>query len=162
MPLFSPEERAEKVLLAMGGEVDTRAASGRYVRSRDSRAGIRLWATTQQRYGQDLAGVQFYGRGRAEGERLAGLLERNGFVQRSPQAGQLTFAKPVGYTDDGGIDVASVAKVRDHIDLLISGASAPSAKPGSTSFRAFMLASPLADIDVPQAARAGAWREGAI
>lgn len=159
---ISPEERAAKVLIAMGGEPDTRAASGRYVRARDSRAGIRLWATTQQRYSQDFAGVQFYGRGRAEGERLAALLERNGFVRRTPQAGQLTFAKPVDYADDGGIDATSVAKVRDHIERLISGSSEPTARPVSNSFRDFMLASPLAEIDIPEISRSTEWRAGTV
>jgi hypothetical protein len=157
MKLQTPEERAVSVLSAMAAEPETRAASGRYVRARDSRPGVRLWATTQQRYQQDLVGIQFYGRGRGEGEALAPLLERHGFMQRTPQAGQLTFAKPVGYSSDGGIDRSTVAEVRKEIDTLLETPSASTAASRS-SFRDFMLASPLSDADLATPVRTGGWR----
>lgn len=161
MTQVSAEDRAISVLAAMGADPDTRAASGRYVRAKDSRAGVRLWATTHARYRQDLAGVQFYGRGRAEGERLATVFVRNGFVQRTPQAGQLTFAKPVDYADDGGIDAVSLARVRDQIERLVEGRDTPTASHAG-GFRAFMLASPLAEVDLPAPNRPAAWREGSL
>lgn len=160
MAHLSPQDRASRLLVAMGAEPDTQAASGRYVRARDSRTGVRLWASTQVRYRQDLAGVQFYGRGRAEGERLAAVLLRNGFIQRTPQAGQLTFAKPVDYADDGGIDAATVAQVRDQIERLVEGPKALEAPSKSSGFRAFMLASPLAEADLPDPIRSARWRDG--
>lgn len=160
--LQSAEDRAVAVLRAMDAEPATKAASGRYVRARDKRPGVRLWATTQQRYRQDLVGVQFYGRSRSEGEALAALLERNGFRQRTPQAGQLTFAKPVDYAADGRIDADAVAAVRQQIEGLINGA-APKAEPGvKRSFRDFMLASPLADVELPTVSRKAAWRESQV
>ena len=160
MQHLTPQDRALSLLKVMGAEPETRAASGRYVRAKDSRTGVRLWATTQTRYRQDLAGVQFYGRGRAEGECLAALFERNGFIQRTPQAGQLTFAKPVSYADDGGIDAASVAQVRDQIERLVEGRKSTEALSTPSGFRAFMLASPLAEANLQDPIRSAHWRDG--
>lgn len=160
--LQSAEDRAAAVLKAMDAEPASKAASGRYVRARDKRPGVRLWATTQQRYRQDLVGVQFYGRSREEGAALASLLERNGFQQRTPQAGQLTFAKPVDYAADGRIDAAAVAAVRRQIEGLINGAAPKTESGGPQSFRAFMLGSPLSGVELPAISREGGWREGQV
>jgi hypothetical protein len=158
----SAEDRAVAILKAMDAEPASKAASGRYVRARDKRPGVRLWATTQQRYHQDLVGVQFYGRSREEGEVLAPLLERNGFKQRTPQAGQLTFAKPVDYAADGRIDAAAVAAVRRQIEGLINGAASKAEPDAPQSFRAFMLGSPLSEVELPVTSRKGEWRESQV
>ena len=157
--LQSAEDRAVAILKAMDAEPATKAAGGRYVRARDKRPGVRLWATTQQRYRQDLVGIQFYGRSRNEGEALAPLLERNGFLQRTPQAGQLTFAKPVDYAADGRIDTAAVAAVRRQIEGLISGVPSKAESGRPQSFRAFMLGSPLSEVELPTISREVGWRE---
>ena len=155
------EARAESLLEAIRAPRATKAASGRYLRSAPIRTGIRYWATSQARYGQDLIGVQFFGRGMKEGERLSQTLERAGFLARTPQKSQLTYAKPIDYAAGGRIDRDAAMDVRRLIDQLLGAATPERAATASEStFRSFMLGSPLGEIDLPLADRKAAWRPG--
>ena len=158
MNLAEIETRAAALLAAIDAPKSTKAASGRYLRSSPIRRGIRYWATTQGRYERDLIGVQFFGQGVAEGEKLGKILERAGFLARTPQKSQLTYAKPVEYRPDGRIDETAVRRVRRQIDDLLDTDVARET-PGRTSFRAFMVKSPLADVELILPDRDGGWRK---
>lgn len=158
MNLVEIEARAAALLEVIEAPRSTKAASGRYLRSSPIRRGVRYWATTQGRYEQDLIGVQFFGLGVAEGKKLSNTLERAGFLARTPQKSQLTYAKPVEYRSDGRIDETAVRSVRRQIDELLGAQAAPET-PGRTSFRAFMAKSPLADIELILPDRDGGWRK---
>ncbi len=157
--MVSVEARALSVLATVDLQPATRAASGRYLRSIPVRPGVRFWATSQPRLGKDLLGVQFYGDdGRAEAERLRRRLEQAGFQARTPQTGQETFAKPAPFSADNGIDRAALRSVKRELDAIL--ASGQSRDAGRTrSFREFMLASPLADVELDLPSRDGSWRE---
>ncbi len=102
--------------------------------------------------------MQFFGQGVAEGEKLSKTLERAGFLARTPQKSQLTYAKPVEYRPDGRIDETAVRSARRQIDELLGTQGAPEPS-GRTSFRAFMAKSPLADIELILPDRDGGWRK---
>lgn len=158
--------RPGRILAAVELQAATRAASGRYLRSLPVRPGVRYWATSRQRFGEDHLGVQFYGDdGLDEARRLRGALERAGFKARAPQTGQETFAKPVGFAADGGVDEWALRSLRRELDAVLANTE-PSLSTGTpnvgdvaaTSFRDFMLASPLAEIAVELPARDDHWR----
>ena len=155
-------DRAVAVLGAAGEESAVPNPTRRYVHSRDHRRGVRVWATTTPRSRTDLVGLQFYGEGRNEGERLEPVLERLGFFAHSRQPRQLTFAKPVAFSPDGQIDRAAVLRIRQEIDSVLERPESLPSSARSPSFRAFMLASPLAEIDIPETDRAASWRDGAV
>jgi hypothetical protein len=153
-------ERAVAVLGAAGEKPAVPEPTRRYVHSRDRKRGVRVWATTTPRTRTDLVGLQFYGEGVGEGERLETALERLGFFAHSRQPRQLTFAKSVAFSPDGQIDRAAVSQVRKEIDSVLDQRHPVGAL--ATGFRAFMLASPLAEIDLPDPQRPAAWRGDAV
>ena len=156
--------RAERLLSVIGVQPASRAAGGRYLRSLPVRPGVRYWATSQPRFGEDYLGVQFYGEGRAFGRCLAADLERAGFKPRNPQSNQDTYAKAVRFDRAGGIDTPHLLVLRRELDAILrSGERADKAAETRThSFREFMLASPLADIDLDLPSRTKTWREGVV
>ena len=163
MPSVSAEERAGAVLEVLGVSSATRAASGRYQRSPPIAPGVRYWATSQPRLRQDFLGVQFYGEGATEAPRCAERLKSAGFQTRTPQTGQPTFAKPVAYAPAGGIDADAIRLVRRELDVILRNRSVSEngrAAEKPTSFRRFMLASPLADTELNLPGRTAGWRTG--
>lgn len=154
-------ERAVAVLGAAGEQPAVPEPTRRYVHSRDRKRGVRVWATTTPRTRTDLVGLQFYGEGVGEGERLETALGRLGFFAHSRQPRQLTFAKSVAFSPDGQIDRAAVSQVRREIDSVLDQRSAVDAAPAK-GFRQFMLASPLAEIDLPDPQRPAVWRGDAV
>jgi hypothetical protein len=152
-------QRARTVLTTLSIQPATSAASGRYLRSRPIRVGVRYWATSQPRYEQDAFGVQFFGEGVREAERLEARLVRAGFIQRTPQTNQRTFARPIPYGPGDTLDLEAARAARADLDAILSDA-ATLAAPGfeEGGFRAFMLDSPLAETDLPPVDRTGAWR----
>jgi len=154
-------ERAVAVLAAAGDKPAIEKPTRRYVHSRDHRRGIRIWATSKPSSGTDLIGLQFYGAGRSEGERLEAALDRVGFFAHSRDERKLTFAKSVAFAPDGAIDRRAVARVRQEIDALI-GRKSVGAPVSGGSFRDFMLASPLAEVELPTVSRKGEWRESQV
>ena len=155
--------RPERLMSALGVRPATRAAGGRYLRSLPVRPGVRYWATSQERFREDYLGVQFYGEGQEEGRRLAAALERAGFRARKPQSNQDTYAKPIPFDPSGGIDLHGVKALRRELDAILeAGEQATGADTSATSFRDFMLASPLAAIDLPLPSRHGDWRESGV
>lgn len=150
-------DRAIAVLAAAGEPPAIERPTRRYIHSRDRRRGVRVWATSTPRSRTDLLGLQFYGEGLLEGERLEPALERLGFFAHSRQPQQLTFAKPVAFSSDGQIDRTAVSRVRQEIDTLLNQQSAP-----QQSFRDFMLASPLSEVELPTISRDATWREPQI
>lgn len=152
-------QRARTVLTTLSIQPATSAASGRYLRSRPIRVGVRYWATSQPRYEQDAFGVQFFGEGVREAERLEARLVRAGFIQRTPQTNQRTFARPIPYGPDNALDLAAARAARADLDAILSeetGSAAPGFEEGG--FRAFMLDSPLAEAELPPVDRTGDWR----
>lgn len=162
--MLSVEERAKRILAAVDMQPATRAASGRYLRSVPIRPGVRFWATSQPRLKQDFLGVQFHGAGRDAARTLASRLESAGFLARSPQTGQDTFAKPVPFGATGEIDFRQLQALRRELDAILrtaeTGGGATEAYP--KSFRDFMLASPLANADLDLPSRDPDWREGVL
>jgi len=154
------EQRAEAILKTLGLSPATRGASGRYQRSLPIRPGVRYWSSSQPRSRRDLFGVQFYGEGLEEGQRYADALATRGFVRRRPQTGQLTFAKPIAFRIDDGLDAAALSQARREVETAL--APAPEAAPRDRSgraFREFMLRSPWADLDVEPPERKGGARD---
>ena len=163
MSPISASERAEALLKVLGLSSATHAASGRYVRSLPIAPGVRYWATSQPRLRQDFLGVQFYGQGVADVPRRAERLKRAGFQQRTPQTGQITFAKPVSFGPADSVDADAIRATRSELDAILSDPT----KGGSeatvaTSFRQFMLASPLADAELTLPSRPPNWRSGEL
>lgn len=162
--MISAEERAKHILTAVDLQPASRAASGRYLRSVPIRPGVRFWATSQPRLRQDYLGVQFHGAGRDAARRLASRLENAGFLARSPQTGQDTFAKPVPFGATGEVDARRLQALRRELDAILLTAETAEeiidAQP--KSFREFMLASPLADTDLDLPSRDPDWREGVL
>ena len=157
------QSRTERLMKILGVEPATRAAKGRYLRSLPFRPGMRYWATSQERFREDYLGVQFYGQAQEEGRRLAAALERAGFKARKPQSNQDTFAKPVPFDPGGDIDVHGVTSLRRELDAILeTGKHAAPAEAPTTSFRAFMLASPLAEVDLDLPSRDREWRESGV
>lgn len=159
------ESRPERLLAAIGLRAATKAASGRYLRSLPVRPGVRYWATSQERFREDYLGVQFYGEGQVEGRRLAAHLERAGFKARKPQSNQDTYAKAIPFDQGGEIDTRRLQALRRELDGILQNSEAADgggeARP-TTSFRDFMLASPLADADLDLPSRDTDWREGSL
>lgn len=165
MSPVSVQERAGAVLGVLGVSPASRAASGRYLRSLPITPGIRYWATSQPRLERDFLGVQFYGEGTVEAPRCAECLTRAGFKRRTPQTGQITFAKPVAFAPRGGVDAAAIRAVRRELDAILRGQVTCGGGPEAekpVSFRQFMLASPLADSELSLPTRATAWRTGEL
>ena len=162
--MLSVEERAKGILAAVDMQPATRAESGRYLRSIPIRPGVRFWATSQPRLKQDYLGVQFHGAGREAARRLASRLESAGFLARSPQTGQDTFAKPVPFGATGEIDSRRLQALRRELDAILRTAETAdgAAETQPTSFRDFMLASPLGDADLDLPSRDPDWREGPL
>ena len=155
--------RAEQLFSVIGVQPASRAASGRYLRSLPVRPGVRYWATSQPRFEEDYLGLQFYGEGRTIGRRLATALERAGFAPRNPQSNQDTYAKAVRFDRGGGIDAPHLLALRRELDgILKRGEPDTAAETPFSSFRAFMLASPLAETDLELPARDADWRQGAV
>lgn len=159
------QSRPERLLGVIGATPATRAASGRYLRSLPVRPGVRYWATSQARFGEDYLGVQFYGEGQAVGRRLAADLERAGFKLRKPQSNQDTYAKAIPFDRSGEIDTRRLLALRRELDAILredetTGGGTEVQSP--RSFRDFMLASPLAHADLDLPSRDKAWRDGAV
>jgi hypothetical protein len=157
----SPEQRAGAVLQEIGFTPATRAASGRYQRSLPITPGVRYWATSQPRLRQDFLGIQFFGEGALEGVRFGDRLIKAGFQPRTPQTGQLTFAKAAPYAPSGDIDGNAIRSIRDALDSILKdhGVHQQRGKAGkNASFRNFMLASPLAGIELSLPERPSVWR----
>lgn len=150
-------DRAAEVLNTIGAQPETSAASGRYRRSAPFRTGMRYWSTSQPRLRHDFLGVQFFGRGIQEAERLRRRLEGQGFQKRTPQTGQLTFAKAVSYLTDGSLDREALGQVRDELDALI-GRTGEGGDDDAGSLWEFMRNSPLADLNL-DLERSGRWRD---
>ena len=109
-------------------------------------------------------GLQFYGEGRTVGRRLATALERAGFAPRNPQSNQDTYAKAVRFDRGGGINASHLLALRRELDGILQHGEAAdtTAEARFPSFRSFMLASPLADVDLEFPARDADWRQGAV
>ena len=154
------EERAAALLKAVGLEPAPSAAAGRYRRSEPLRRGVRYWSTSKPRNRLDVFGVQFFGDGCREAERLAPRLESRGFLRRNPQAGQDTFAKPIAFGPDGAIDVVALRRTRQDLDELLGAPAAGEVLSEDTfaAFRAFLRDSPLADTELSLPDRRGDWR----
>lgn len=158
--MLTADTRALAVLAALNLQPATRAASGRYLRSTPVRPGVRYWATSQPRSRRDMLGVQFYGEGLPEARRLRARLEQAGFIARSPQTGQETFAKTVAFADDDAVDEGALRGVRRELDSILSEAALADTHETRRSFRDFMLASPLSEVDLSLPSREADWREG--
>lgn len=159
--VVAAEERAVAVLQAVGAEAVTRAASGRYRRSEPIRPGVRYWATSTPRRREDHIGVQFYGVGVEQGRKLKARLEQEGFAFHRPQPGQLTFARPVPFGPDDGLDSKGLLSARKRLDALIqqrSPAAPAEAAPTADDLWVFMKSSPLADLELPDPDRSGSDR----
>lgn len=158
--MLSSAQRTLAVLKALDLQPASRAASGRYLRSLPVRPGVRYWATSQPRFREDFLGIQFYGEGLAEARRLQDRLLRAGFRRRTPQTGQETFARPVPFSTDETLDAAALRRVRRELDAILADGTRPNgvAEP-PRSFRGFMLASPLADMEIALPSRPADWRD---
>ena len=159
---LSPEQRVGAVFEELGLVPATHAASGRYQRSVPIIPGVRYWATSQPRLRRDFLGVQFYGEGAAEAARYGERLTRAGFKPRTPQTGQITFAKPAAFGPEDAIDTNAIRSIRRDLDDILHGRSSRDERPETTapaSFRDFMLASPLAGDDLHIPKRPANWRE---
>lgn len=163
-------DRSEAVLKSVGEQVASRAASGRYVRSEPIRSRkVRFWATAKPRSREDHLGVQFFGEGVRDAERYRRALESAGFLRHRPQADVETFAKPIPFAADGGIDVEALNAAKRRLDGILGtdgpnpavGGSANASKPGR-SFREFMLGSPLSEVDLDLPERGDGWRPNAL
>lgn len=165
--------RAQQILKVIGAEPATKAASGRYQRSLPFRAGIRYWTTSLERSRADKFGVQFLGEGVATAHRLERAFVRRGFVKQSTQPSQITFCRKIEWLADGEIDEEAVRVARAEVDAILAGGDGAPAAPAapaplpqghrpSANFRAFMLASPLASADLPEAVRDPRWRESPL
>lgn len=154
------EDRAAAVLAAIGAPAITKAASGRYRRSEPILPGVRYWSTSTPRRREDHVGVQFYGVGVERGRRLRSALERKGFRFHRPQPGQLTFARPVLFTDDDGLDVEALRKVRADLDgVILAPVDAEEGGAKTRDFWTFMKTFPLKDEEFELPERNGAWRD---
>ena len=152
----TPEQRAAAVLEVIAASAVTRSASGRYRRSEPIAPGIRYWASSQPRLRRDLLGIQFYGgEWLARAALLRDPLERAGFIKRTPQASQLTFAKLVPFGPADRLDFTALRATKDEVDAILKAAPI-AGEPGA--FRRFMLTSPMAEIDLPLPSREGHWR----
>jgi hypothetical protein len=155
----SAEERAHKVLKTLGLRPATRAGSGRYQRSEPIRPGVRYWSTSQPRRRQDFFGVQFFGQALSDAETAAARLERAGFTRRTPQTGQLTFARPVDFGPGGELDTVGLSTARQDLDeIILTGRSTARDAGSGLAFREFMLSSPWADTELELPERKGGWR----
>jgi hypothetical protein len=155
------EERAAALLKTLDVAPATRAARGRYRSSLPISPGVRYWVTSRPRLHQDFLGVQFYGEGAAEAAKRRERLTRAGFEPRSPQTGQLTFAKPAPFAPTGEIDAEAIRSIRRDLDAILQDriADDEANKTGKTlTFRQFMLASPLADEELILPKRPADWR----
>ena len=148
--MLNVAERAETVLRSLSLTPDTRAASGRYRRSKSIRPGVRYWATARLRQQEDVFGVQFHGVGLAEATRLRTAFESAGFHIRNPETSKVTFARAVPFNANDGIDLNRLNDVRHAADAIL--AAAVSADAGG-DFLAFMRASPLCDVELDLPAR---------
>lgn len=162
MSLLTPELRACALLKALDLEPATSSGNHRYQRSRPVRPGVRYWSSSLLRLHQDLLGVQFFGEGLREAAHKEARLERAGFRKRTPQTGQLTFAKAVPFAG-AELDNQALSRARRELDQILEldgsvdvDVDAPI---GRQSFREFMLASPLADVELQPPERSGRWRE---
>lgn len=164
MTLHSPEQRARALLTILDVSPASRAASGRYLRSVPIRPGVRYWTTSQLRLKQDFVGVQFFGEGTDEAARCGRLLEGAGFRRRTPQTGQSTFAKPLSFAHGQAIDADAVRQIKRELDSILFGGMELGPETGDPrlSFRNFMLASPLAEVDLALPSRDAAWRQGSL
>lgn len=156
---LSLEDRALAVLDALHAPAATRAASGRYRRSQPILPGVRYWSTSMQRFSRDYVGVQFFGEAVGEASRFEARLVGAGFERRTPQTGQITFAKPVPFASPSRVDVEAVRAVGREIADILVGHDSPRQPPGQT-FRDFMLASPLAEVELEPPSRQASWRGG--
>lgn len=163
------QHRAQQLLKIAGVEPATRAASGRYQRSLPFKQGIRYWATTLERSRADKFGVQFLGEGISTALRLERAFVRRGFVKQSTQPTQITYCRKIEWLADDAIDADAVRITQAEVDAVLAGdemplgaEGAPGGSGGPSSFRAFMLASPLADADLPDAVRDPRWRESTL
>jgi len=149
-------------LKGLGLQPATGAKGGRYRRSLPLKPGVRFWATSRPRSREDMLGVQFFGEAVREGQLRAAELERRGFVRRAPQTGQITFAKPVPFAQGEEIDTAALGSVRRELEALLAREVSPGEEgrtPHSAlSLREFMLASPLADLELDLSRPPGGWR----
>ncbi|WP_282008560.1 hypothetical protein [Brevundimonas aveniformis] len=140
------EDRAVAVLAAIRLEADTRAASGRYRRSKPIRPGVRYWATSRLRQQEDVFGVQFYGEGLREARRLQRAFERAHFEIRNPETSKITYACPIAFGPGKSVDVEGIATARRTIDTILGSTVTPTTQ--GASFLEFMRASPWADIEI--------------
>lgn len=163
MTLHSPEARARALLMVLGVSPASKAASGRYLRSLPILPGVRYWTTSQVRLEQDFVGVQFFGEGADDASRCGRRLENAGFRQRTPQTGQTTFAKPFRFAHGQAIDTEAVRAIKQELDGILFGEKIGTGRGDDgrhQSFRDFMLASPLSDIDLDLPSRDKGWRQG--
>lgn len=157
--IVTPDIRAKAVLEAVGAAA-AGSASGRYRHSEPILPGVRYWSSSQPRLRRDLLGIQFYGaQGLARAAAVKDRLEKSGFARRTPQSSQLTFAKLVPFGPADRLDLTALKSTKAEVDSIISSASDAGA---AGSFRRFMLASPLADVDLPLPDRRGSWRDSAL
>lgn len=154
------EQRAGAVLAALGLCPATRSASGRYQRSLPISPGVRYWSSSQPRSRRDLFGVQFFGEGLGDAGRCAAVLQSRGFVQRSPQTGQMTFAKAIDFAPNGELNEQALLRARKEVDAALGELSdkPPPDRSGRT-FREFMLNSPWADVEIELPERKGGERD---
>jgi hypothetical protein len=155
--------RARALLRVLGVSPASKSASGRYLRSLPILPGVRYWTTSQVRLEQDFVGVQFFGEGADEASRCGRRLEHAGFRQRTPQTGQTTFAKPLRFAHGQAIDTQAVRAIKRELDSILFGDEIGTDQADGDqpqSFRDFMLASPLADLDLDLPSRDADWRQG--
>lgn len=158
----TPGERAAAVLRAVGVQPVTSAARGRYQRSRPFLPGIRYWSASKPRLRRDLLGVQFFSHGVIEVGAHVDNLAMLGFTLRSPQTGQLTFAKEVAFAPGDFLDDAQLKAARRDIETVFgkwAEVIEPPEGPPRRTFRAFMLASPWANTEIELPERDGHWRD---
>lgn len=144
--MLTVEERAQAVLAAIGQQADTRAASGRYRRSKPIKPGVRYWSTARLRQREDVFGVQFHGPGLAEAHRLKAAFERAHFEVRNPETSKITYARPIPFGPDERVDAEAVVEARRAADAILGGQSGSTK--GGAAFLKFMQASPFADVDL--------------
>jgi hypothetical protein len=144
--MLTVEERAQAVLAAIGQHVDTRAASGRYRRSKPIRPGIRYWTTARLRQREDVFGVQFHGPALSEALRLRAAFERANFEIRNPETSKITYARPIPFGPDENLDAEALAEAKRAADAILGTHPAPGLS--TMSFLEFMQASPLAGVEL--------------
>lgn len=144
--MLSVEDRAQALLAAIGQEADSKAASGRYRRSRPIRPGVRYWSTARLRQREDVFGVQFHGPGLAEAARLRAAFERAHFEVRNPETSKITYARPIPFGPGERVNEAALAEAKRAADAILGGPNDPAGC--EMTFLEFMQASPWADLEI--------------